>query len=87
MRIVLIGQQAFGKAVLEAILDAGKDDVAGVFCSPDREGQPDDPLKAGALERNIPVFQPDRFRSADAVAQFTGLTPDLCVMAYVTDIV
>ena len=87
MRIVLIGQQAFGKSVLEAILDAGKDEVVGVFCSPDREGRPEDPLKAGARERGIPIFHPGRFRSAEAIEQFTGLSSDLCVMAYVTDIV
>lgn len=87
LRIVLIGQQAFGKSVLEAIFDAGKDEVAGVFCSPDQEGRPEDPLKAGAQERSVPVFQPGRFRSAEAIEQFVGLSPDLCVMAYVTDIV
>ncbi len=87
MRIVLIGQQAFGKSVLDAILEAGKDEVVGVFCSPDKEGGREDPLKAGAVERGIPVFQPGRFRSDDAIARFNGLSPDLCVMAYVTDIV
>ena len=28
----------------------------GVFCSPDREGRPEDPLKAGARERGVPVM-------------------------------
>ena len=31
MRIILNGQQAFGKAALEKILEAGKDEVVGVF--------------------------------------------------------
>lgn len=87
MRIVLIGQQAFGKSVLDAILDAGQDEVVGVFCSPDQEGRREDPLKLGAIERGIPVFQPGRFRSEDAINQFIGLYSELCVMAYVTDIV
>ena len=87
MRIVLIGQQAFGKAVLDAITDAGKDEVGGVFCSPDREGRPDDPIKAGALERGVPVLQPGRFRCPGAIEKFNCLSADLCVMAYVTDIV
>jgi len=87
MRIVLIGQQAFGQSVLDAILEAGKDEVVGVFCSPDQEGRREDPLKAGAVEHDIPVFQPGRFRSDEAIEQFNGLSPDLCVMAYVTDIV
>ena len=50
MRIVVHGQQAFGKAVLEALLEHGEE-VVGVFCGPDREGRPVDPLKAFAEER------------------------------------
>ncbi len=87
MRIVLIGQQAFGRAVLDAILDAGDDQVAGVFCAPDQAGRPDDPLKTGAEARGVPVFQPGRLRAEAAVNEFKALAPDLCVMAYVTDIV
>ncbi|MFW6174632.1 MAG: methionyl-tRNA formyltransferase [Chloroflexota bacterium] len=86
MRIVIIGQQAFGKAVLDAVLDAGKDEVVGVFCSPDRGGR-EDPIKEGAQERGVPVFQPGRFRSQEAIQQFRSLSPDLCVMAFVIDIV
>ena len=44
MRIVLNGQQAFGKAVLEALLERGEN-VVGVYCGPDKEGRPIDPLK------------------------------------------
>jgi len=33
MRIAIVGQQDFGKAVLEAFLARG-DEVAGVFCAP-----------------------------------------------------
>ena len=37
MRIVIVGQQAFGKAVLDAFLARG-DTVAGVFAAPERPG-------------------------------------------------
>ena len=37
MRIVIVGQQAFGKAVLEAFIARG-DQVAGVFAAPERPG-------------------------------------------------
>ena len=37
MRIVIVGQQAFGKAVLEAFVARG-DQVAGVFAAPERPG-------------------------------------------------
>ena len=38
MRIVVHGQQAFGKTVLERLLERNED-VVGVFCGPDREGR------------------------------------------------
>jgi methionyl-tRNA formyltransferase len=38
MKIAIIGQQDFGKAVLEAFLARG-DEVAGVFCAPEKEGR------------------------------------------------
>ena len=44
MRIALIGQAAFGTAVLEAIAKTGKDEIVGVFSPPDREGRPQDPI-------------------------------------------
>ena len=87
MRIALIGQAAFGKAVLEAILNGGRDEVVGVFPPPDREGGRIDPLKESALESDVPVFQPGRYRSSEAIDQFRALSPDLGVMAFVTDIV
>ena len=87
MRIVIIGQAAFGQAVLERILDAGRDDVIGVFTVPDRSGRPADPLKESALARGVPVHQPARLKSTEARRTFERLEPDLCVMAYVTDIV
>ena len=44
------GQQAFGRAVLERLREGG-DGVVGVFCAPDREGRPTDPLKQLARGR------------------------------------
>jgi len=44
MRVAIIGQQDFGKSVLEAFLARG-DEVAGVFCAPEKEGAKPDPLK------------------------------------------
>jgi methionyl-tRNA formyltransferase len=83
MRIIVNGQQAFGKAVLEALLDRGEDVVA-VYCEPDREGGAVDPLKQLAVEREIPVFQPKSFRKPEVWEQMRELEPDLGVMAYVT---
>ena len=86
MRIAVIGQAAFGKDVLAALADNGEN-VVGVFCPPDREGRPADPIKQEAEERGIPVFQFRRMRRKVAIDAFLGLNADLCVMAFVTDIV
>ena len=47
MKIAIIGQQDFGKAVLEAFLARG-DTVAGVFVAPEKEGAKADPMKTAA---------------------------------------
>lgn len=87
MRIALIGQAAFGKAVLEAIAEAGKDEVVGVFAPPDREGRPPDPIVETANAASLPVFQFKRLRDQAAIDQFNAVKPELCVMAFVTDFV
>src|SRR5262249_43922497 len=87
MRIVVHGQQAFGKSVLEALLERGEN-VVGVYTAPDAQGGRADPLKEAAQSRGLPVYQPKSFRKDPAVReQFTSLAADLCVMAYATLIV
>lgn len=83
MRIIVNGQQAFGKSVVEALLARGEDVVA-VFCEPDKEGRPVDPIKEFALEKGLPVIQPVSYRKPETHEQMRSLKPDLCVMAYVT---
>jgi methionyl-tRNA formyltransferase len=83
MRIVVNGQQAFGAAVLEALLDRGEDVVA-VYCAPDKEGRPPDPLAEAAREKGIELRQPASFETDEARAEMASLRPDLMVMAYVT---
>ena len=39
----------------------------GVFCAPDREGRPTDPLKELALERGLPVHQPTSWKTDEAL--------------------
>src|SRR3989442_7708308 len=89
MRIVVHGQQAFGKCVLDALLERGEN-VVGVYCAPDpaQGGGRVDPLKEAALARTLPVYQPRSFRNKPEVwEEFARLKADLCVMAYVTLIV
>ena len=83
MRIVVHGQQAFGKAVLEALLKRG-DEVIAVYAAPEKPGQKIDPLKEAALAAGLPVHQPVSYRKPEVWEQFRALAPDLQVMAYVT---
>ena len=82
MRVAIIGQQDFGKAVLEAFLGR-KDEVAGVFCAPERPGAKIDPLRAAAEEQGLRTFQFASLRSAEAHDAMTALGADLGIMAYV----
>ena len=83
MRIVVHGQQAFGKAVLEALLKRGENVVA-VYVAPEKPGAKADPLKEAALAANLPVYQPDSYKKPEVWEVFKALKPDLQVMAFVT---
>jgi methionyl-tRNA formyltransferase len=83
MRLIVHGQQAYGKSVLEAILDKGVDEVVAVYCAPDKEGRPLDPLKEFALEKGLPVHQPESYKNPEVWEQLASHDADLCVMAYV----
>ncbi len=83
MRIVVHGQQAFGKAVLEALLKRG-DDVVAVYVAPEKPGQKADPLKEAAIAAKLPVYQPASYRKPEVWEEFRALKPDLQVMAFVT---
>ena len=83
MRLIVMGQQAFGKSALEAILRRGDDEVVAVYCAPDK-GDRVDPIKEFALESELTVMQPDNFKSQDVLDSMKEFKSDLCVMAYVT---
>jgi len=81
MRIIVNGQQAFGKACLEAMVDRG-DDVVAVYCAPDKEGRPADPVKEYALEKGLHLIQPANYTDADILDEMRALNADLMVMAF-----
>ena len=82
MRIVLHGQQAFGQAVLEKLLERGENVVA-VCCAPTKEGKPDDVLAVYAREQGLPVHQPASWKTPEALALMESFGADVCMMAYV----
>lgn len=87
MRIVFMGTPDFAAASLKKLIDE-KYDIVGVFTQPDK---PRDrgmklsfsPVKALALEHDIPVYQPTKLRDGTATELIKSLRPDiLVVVAY-----
>ena len=83
MRVIVMGQQAFGKDCLARILDEGRDEVVAVYCEPDRDGRPVDPIKEFALENSLPVLQPGDFSDEATLEELAGFNADLMIMAFV----
>lgn len=87
MRIVVIGQSAFGEAVFKALRDQGEE-VVGVCAPATPAGGRPDPLRAAAEAAGLTVLPTRRLRRDPAVVQqYLDLKPDLNVMAFVTDII
>ena len=85
MVVVFFGTPRFAVPTLQHVLDSSHT-VAGVVTQPDRprgRGQKvsDAPVKALALEHNIPVFQPDRLRPPEVAEQLRAWRPDVAVVA------
>jgi methionyl-tRNA formyltransferase len=86
MRIVLMGQAAFGEKVLEALLGSGEEVVA-VYAPPDVSPGKSSTLVALAEAQGIPTRQPHRMRALDVIEDYRRFKAELNVMAFVTDIV
>ena len=84
MRIVCIGQAAFGEKILQKLTERGEEVVA-VYTPQDIAGKRN-PLKELAIQIGIPVFQPRSMRVPEIYEEYTRLKPDLNVMAFVTSI-
>jgi methionyl-tRNA formyltransferase len=86
MRIAIVGQRDFGKAVLEAFVKRG-DTVAGVFCSPEKPGEAPDPLRLAAEQLGIPVYALPSLRVDEARQALHALRVDIAILAYVLQFV
>ncbi|MEC0090053.1 methionyl-tRNA formyltransferase [Paenibacillus macquariensis] len=85
MNIVFMGTPAFAVPSLRMLLENGYNVVA-VVTQPDRpQGRKrvltPTPVKEVALEYGLPVLQPQRMRSPEAVAELAAYKPDLIVTA------
>src|ERR1700686_1975442 len=86
MKIAIIGQQDFGKAVLEAFLARG-DDVAAVFCAPEKEGARPDVLRLAGVEKGLKVTQFKSLKDPEAARAMQSAGADLGIMAFVLQFV
>jgi len=82
MKIAIIGQQDFGKAVLDAFLARG-DTVAAVFCAPEKDGARPDVLRVAAEQQRIPVYQFKSLRAPEATQAMRDADADIGIMAFV----
>lgn len=67
-KIVFFGTQQFGKGILESLISNPAFEVIAVFTQPDKPvGRKQEiqmsPVKILALEKNIPIFQPDSLKN------------------------
>ena len=85
MRIVFMGTPDFAVGALEALVEAGHQ-VAAVVTQPDKpKGRGKEmqvtPVKACALKHNIPVFQPVKIKTPEAVEVLKSYEAQLFVVA------
>lgn len=85
MKIVFMGTPDFAAGALKAIVEAGHE-VTAVVTQPDKpKGRSKElmapPVKEYALEKGIPVFQPARIRTPEAVEELKKYEADVYVVA------
>jgi methionyl-tRNA formyltransferase len=85
MHIIFMGTPQFALPTLKSLLDSSYEVVA-VYTQPDKPSGRKrqlipSPVKALALNHQIPVMQPKTFKSPEAVAELADFHPDLIVLA------
>lgn len=85
MRVIFMGTPDFAVPSLQKLLERG-DDVCAVFTQPDKpKGRGHKlqapPVKALALERGIPVYQPATLKTEEAQELIRSLAPEVIVVA------
>lgn len=85
IKVIFMGTPSFAIPLLQVLME-GDYEVLAVVTQPDRPvGRKrvltPPPVKEVALQYNLPVMQPERLRSEQAVAEIAALKPDLIVTA------
>lgn len=84
MRVIFMGTPDFAVGTLEAIINAGHE-VVLVVSQPDKavgrsKALKYTPVKACAIEHNIPVYQPEKVRSPECIAYLKEYGPDIIIV-------
>src|SRR5690242_11263863 len=88
LRLVMMGTGTFAEPTFRALFDGGYN-VVGLVTQPDRPAgaqrgstrQVGAGMKTIALERGIPVLQPESVNTPEGVAALQALRPDVLVVA------
>jgi methionyl-tRNA formyltransferase len=85
VRTVFMGTPQFAATILESLLESPCQ-VLAVYTQPDKPAGRGhqvafSPVKKLALERDIPVIQPETFKSSEVVEKLASLQPELIVVA------
>ena len=85
IRVLFLGTPDFAVPALETLLSDEHFEVVGVVSQPDRPvGRKQEilptPVKAVALRAGIPVFQPERVSTAEAIQELRALRPETAVV-------
>jgi methionyl-tRNA formyltransferase len=87
LKIIIIGQSDFGASTVERLIKNRNNSVLAVFTPPPTKTGQEDPMVKVSKINNVKIFQFPKLNSKEATKTFQNLKADLCVMAYVTDIV
>jgi methionyl-tRNA formyltransferase len=84
VRLIFLGTPAFAVPTLEKVLEAGHT-VLSVISQPDRpkgrsQALSASPVKEAALRHGLPVFQPERIKRPEVVAQLAELRAEAMVV-------
>ncbi|MBI5947666.1 MAG: methionyl-tRNA formyltransferase [Chloroflexi bacterium] len=85
MRVSMIGQAAFGEAALRRLQAEGVE-IVGISAPAPRDPARPDPLWKAAEEAGIALLDTASLKSPEGLSRWAALAGDLCVMAFVTEI-
>lgn len=83
LRIAVMGQAAFGKAVLDRLRSDGV--TVAAVSAPELSGGNADPLWAEGEQSGLPLVPTTALKTADGLEWWKQAGIDLCVMAFVTE--